>query len=69
MFYEHKSLEYILGVPEKLNIDKLLFKKPHNSIIIRSLSRYSFLLLNSKSQWQWKIGVMKELRLMRFSLF
>ena len=28
MFYEHKSLEYILGVPEKLNIDKLLFKKP-----------------------------------------
>lgn len=27
MFYEHKSLEYILSVCEKLNIDKLLFKK------------------------------------------
>lgn len=68
MFYEHKSLEYILSVHEKLNIDKLLFKKPHNSIII-SLSHYPFLLLKSKYQWQWKIGVMKELRLVRFSLF
>lgn len=69
MFYEHKSLEYILSVCEKLNIDKLLFKKTHNSIIIRSLSHCPFLLLKSESQWQWKIGVMKELRLERFSLF
>lgn len=78
MLYECKSLEYILNVYDKLisyaywYINKYTmincFKNPHNSLIIIALNHYPFPVQKSNSQWQWKVGVMKELRLARFSL-